>query len=355
MGGSEGWGKEHPGQIRCIDTWTYLSVFIDKAMDLRVPEGFPTDEPFKLKQVDPSKGLLIKPHAIEDMFQSERFPIIKENGVYQQVGEPKSPVNGYSVIPAAKDYTPGEGVPVVEFTPGMGPQDWLLVKRMRFAMKTDPMKNQSLFNDVRPSLGDTITVDGKEYTWEAIKPNERGTRKGGNGGIAMQGDIQPQGWPRKMSVLAFTVLDVKESGAYKVNAGFSLAVRVQLVLNGKRIDNREVIELEPGLYPLAMGIRMDGASWGHIEPFLAKATEEDVKLAKESQATKEAKAAELAQRFANGALPRDTLILPYNAVPEAERKDYLWMADEEQAEAWFWYHDVERLRKEAAELEASKK
>ena len=54
------------------------------------------------------------------------------------------------------------------------------------------------------------------------------------------------------------------------------------------------------------------------------------------------------QRFANGPIDRSTLILPYNEVPEAERKDYLWVADQEQAEAWFGSHDVERLKAEKA-------
>ncbi len=352
VGGSEGWGKEHPGQIRCVDTWSYLALFIDKAMELRVPEGYPSEKPFELKQVDPSQGLLIKPHAIEDRFQSERHPLTKVGDSYPAVEGPQSPVNGYSKISPASGYTPPEGVPVVALQEKMGPQDWLLVKKMRFATKTDPMKDQSLFKDLRPAPGDAIQVDGKDFTWEPIAERERGTRKDGFGGIAMEGDIKPSGWPRKMSVLGYTVLEVKEAGIYKVNAGFSLAVRVQLVLNGQPIDHREVIELEPGLYPLAMGIRMDGASWGHVEPHFTKATEQDINMAKESQAAKEAAEQVLKERFANGALPVEQLILPYNEVPEAERKDYLWMADQELAEKWLWYHDVERLRKEAAELEA---
>ncbi len=351
VGGSKGWGKKHPGQIRCVDTWSYLALFIDKAVELRVPEGYPTDKPFELKQVDPSQGVLLHPHAIEDRFQSERHPLVKKGDTYPPVEGPKSPVNGFSVIAPAKDYHPPEGVPVVAFQEKMGPQDWLLVKKMRFATKADPMTDQSLFRDVRPAPGDAIKVEGKEFTWEPIADRERGTRKDGFGGIAMEGDIKPQGWPRKMSVLGFTVLDVKEAGTYKVNAGFSLAVRVQLVLNGQPIDNREIIQLEPGLYPLALGIRMDGASWGHVEPHFVKASAEDIELAKKSQADKEAAENVLEARFANGALPTETLILPYNEVPEAERKDYLWIADKELAEKWFWYHDVERLRAEAVEVE----
>ena len=70
----------------------------------------------------------------------------------------------------------------------MGPRDWLLVKGMRFAMAADPMTENAWLRDVRPSLGDKSLADGKEFTWEAIVEKERtGTRKDGNGGIAMDG------------------------------------------------------------------------------------------------------------------------------------------------------------------------
>ena len=137
----------------------------------------------------------------------------------------------------------------------MGPQDWLLVKRMRFAMEQDPMTENAWLHDLRPSLGDSISVDGKEFSWEAIADKERGTRKDGNGGIAMQGDIAPQGWPRKMSVLGYAALKVNEAGNYKLNAGFSLAVRVQIILNGQPVDNRQIVALEPGIYPLLLAVR----------------------------------------------------------------------------------------------------
>lgn len=35
--GSSGWGKPHPGKVSCLDTWNYLSMFVDKALTLRVP------------------------------------------------------------------------------------------------------------------------------------------------------------------------------------------------------------------------------------------------------------------------------------------------------------------------------
>ena len=48
-------------------------------------------------------------------------------------------------------------MPVVELTPGMGPQDWLLVKRMRFAMAEDPMTDNEWLRDLRPALGDSVS------------------------------------------------------------------------------------------------------------------------------------------------------------------------------------------------------
>ena len=164
VGGSDGWGLDHPGKVQCVDTWKYLSVFIDKAIHLRVPEGYPTTEPFTLKQVDPSQGLLIKPHAIEDMFQKERLPLLKQGDEYLRMDDVKPPIaNGYVSLSADPKFIPGEGVPLVELTPRMGPQDWLLVKRMQFAMDKDPMTENEWLRELRPSLGDSITVNGKEF------------------------------------------------------------------------------------------------------------------------------------------------------------------------------------------------
>ena len=55
-----------------------------------------------LKHVDPSQGLLIKPHAIEDMFQKERLPLITEGDGYLRMDNVPFPrANGYQAIPPA--------------------------------------------------------------------------------------------------------------------------------------------------------------------------------------------------------------------------------------------------------------
>lgn len=66
--GSSGWGEEFPGRVTCVNVWDYLALFIDRAIDLRVPKDiYPTDGPVDLLQVGDSVGYLIEPRA-EDFF-----------------------------------------------------------------------------------------------------------------------------------------------------------------------------------------------------------------------------------------------------------------------------------------------
>ncbi len=66
--GTSGWGQPFPGQVTCVNVWDYLALFIDRAVDLRVPEDvYPTDAPVELLQVSDTVGYLIEPRA-EDFF-----------------------------------------------------------------------------------------------------------------------------------------------------------------------------------------------------------------------------------------------------------------------------------------------
>lgn len=48
----------------------YLVTFIERAVELRVPEGYPSDGPFELRQIDPSSGYLADPQ-VEIMLQGQ--------------------------------------------------------------------------------------------------------------------------------------------------------------------------------------------------------------------------------------------------------------------------------------------
>lgn len=94
--GSKGWGKPVPeGTMGVLRIWDYLTLFIDKALTLRMPEkGHPTDGPLKLRQVDPASGYLIHPRSIEELLGMKWHAFRYKDGAYQIIPWPdeKHPV-----------------------------------------------------------------------------------------------------------------------------------------------------------------------------------------------------------------------------------------------------------------------
>jgi hypothetical protein len=71
MHGSDGWGKKFPDRVTCIDVWDYLALFIDKALEARLPEkGYPTTAPLELVSVSDATGCLIEPR-VEDLLNED--------------------------------------------------------------------------------------------------------------------------------------------------------------------------------------------------------------------------------------------------------------------------------------------
>jgi hypothetical protein len=96
MHGSEGWGKPVPeGRISCLRVWDYVALFIDKAMELRVPrDAYPTTGPTPLRQVDLDCGYLIHPRAVEELLGMQWHAFRYRDGAYRIVPWPdeKHPV-----------------------------------------------------------------------------------------------------------------------------------------------------------------------------------------------------------------------------------------------------------------------
>ena len=96
MHGSEGWGKPVPdGRISCLRVWDYIALFIDKAMEVRVPrDACPTTAPTPLKQVDRGAGYLIHPRAVEELLGTKWHAFRYRDGAYRIVPWPdeKHPV-----------------------------------------------------------------------------------------------------------------------------------------------------------------------------------------------------------------------------------------------------------------------
>lgn len=89
--GSPGWGKPvAAGAFSVLRTWDYLTLFIDKALSLRLPEqGFPTESPLRLRQVDPDRGYLVHPRAIEELLGLPWMALRNKDGEYATIPWPE--------------------------------------------------------------------------------------------------------------------------------------------------------------------------------------------------------------------------------------------------------------------------
>ncbi len=327
--GDEG-GRASPLKLSRDETWDYLAVFTDKALELRLPdEGYPTDGPIELKQVDRDSGYLIEPFAVETLFEVPRNPLREDDdGGYKVGGDGDVPVSGYASFSPPEDFTVPDGVPVVQpDTEREGFDDWLVTEQHAWTMKTDPMTEPDKFKSLRPEPGDEIEIDDETFTFGRID----------SGRVADEGGIRVQ--PQRMTMLAYTVLEVSERKHYKLVAPHTPATRQQVILNGEPVKHEQVIELEPGRYPLLLVVRMS-VRWGRIGPWLTDVSDEHIALAKQIQAEADEAAAEMAQREAERGDDPPVVIHKASTVPEPDRRRMFWVADREQAEAWFEVHNV---------------
>jgi hypothetical protein len=331
--GSPGWGKEAPGKVRCVEVWDYIAVYLDKTLALRLPKDqYPTDGTVTLKPVDETKGYLIDPFAVEAMFDVPRLPLRSNETEYSVGSNEESPVDGYMAIPPLKD-APPEGVPVVDYESGTSPRNWLLTDSLKFAMEADPMVDLGHLRALQPKPGDTTTIDGKTLTFQPIIEKYIGP----NGGVRLNTGLRPPNG--KITLLAYTVVKVNAPTHVKVQAGYTAATRIQMVINGVPVRHKQVLDLQPGLYPMLVVLRMT-ANWDRIEPSLIDAGPDHLELAKRMQVEFEARANEQARMKRDGLLAAAKMVRAFSDVPAEERQRMFWVADKEQADAWLKLHNA---------------
>lgn len=334
--GSSGWGKKFPGKVHCTDTWDFLALFVDKALTLRVPaDKYPTRGPVELLKVDETRGYLLDRFAVEAVFDVPRIALVENADGFASGDTNEPPVSGYAKFEPLKNFSVPEGVPVVKYESGRSPSNWLITDSLKFAMSIDPMVDLGDLARLMPKPGDQVTIDGTAITFAPILPKHVGP----NGGISLKTGLKPGGPAGKASLLAYTVLEFPEKKLVKVQAGFTAATRVQLVLNGIQIRHKQVLEIQPGKYPLLFALRI-AADWGRVEPKLGDADEGDVAKAVEMQSEYEKGVAEQAKLKAAGLLAPELQVRKYADVPEAERRKMLWLADKELADAWIKFHSI---------------
>ncbi len=176
-------------------------------------------------------------------------------------------------IPAAKDLTPGKGVPVVPLEPGVVPRKWLATAAIPEAISTDPIASVQGLETLRPEAGTTIKLEDYGLTFQPVKDDFVS---------AAENNINIKAFMEGRDTASFclyTVLEVAQGGLFKVRNAYSNSGRPQLVLNGHRLVDGQVVRLEKGLYPALILARMLLA-WGKFQPCLDAATEKDAEGAK---------------------------------------------------------------------------
>lgn len=327
-------GTSIPGKVGTLDTFNYLTVFVAKALSLRLPEGkYPTDGPVTLNQVDEEKGYLIDQFAIEDLFQQQRMPLIRTPQGYSGT----TPTTGFIEIAPAKDFVPAEGVPVTPLTAGQSPSQWLITAALPFFMKTDPLSTLNGLEKLRPKPGDAVTIEQTKSTFIPIPPKSIGPK----GGIALKNGLHQGG---DFTVLGYTVLDVADPVTMKLVAPFTPGGRLQIVVNGYPVEHLQTVAFKKGLYPMLLVLSMKeyhGVSWSSVEPRFEQVTEAaQVAEAKTYEAGKAGQQAEAATRRAAIAGNSSLVLHPASEIKPEDRKTMLWVADKEQAEAWLKYHQI---------------
>lgn len=190
--------------------------------------------------------------------------------------EPSAPFLD-EVLPAAKDFTPPEGVPVVALTPGKSPTEWIHTEPLRRATPDDPREVFYGLEKINPKPGTTIKVGDFALTFDKMPPENKSDAPHGGlkVGHLIEADAKAKA-KEPFTMVLYTVLDVKEPGQYVVQNPVSRANLAQVAINGRLLANGQVVRLEKGLYPMTQMVQWR-MKWGEIAPTLRPATEADVK------------------------------------------------------------------------------
>jgi len=192
---------------------------------------------------------------------------------------PEAPVAPFlddTVPPAPADYKPGKGVPVVPLVPGKSPTQWIHTEPLYKATPDDPREKFYGLEKLNPEIGTKIKVGDFELTFDAQPEKNKSTED--VGGIGVYHLIEAGANARAkdpFTMVAHTVLEVKEPGQYTFINPVSRANLAQASINGKLIAHMQVVKLEKGFYPLTQMVQWR-MRWGAIAPFFKTATPEDI-------------------------------------------------------------------------------
>ena len=183
-------------------------------------------------------------------------------------------------IPAAADFQPGRGVPVLRMEPGVVPRNWLATQVLSEAIATDPLASVQGLESLRPEAGTTIQLDQFKLTFRLLESKYV---------VAAENNLDIKAMMNNLDTASFclyTVLDVREPGLYKLYNPYSNSGRPVLILNGQRIAHEQVVRLEKGLYPVLVLARILTV-WGKFQPHFERASEQELAASQELHAREE--------------------------------------------------------------------
>jgi len=171
-------------------------------------------------------------------------------------------------VPPAKDFKPADGVPVVELTPGKSPTEWLHTKPMFQATPDDPREVFYGLEELHPKPGDTLKVG--DFDLQLWKMDEKFRSDDAIGGLEIDPVLAPHANAKAQldepfTIVLYTVIKVDKAGRYMVFNPNSRANLSQMSLAGKLVAHGQIVQLEPGYYPL-MAIAQWRMKWGHFAP-----------------------------------------------------------------------------------------
>jgi len=190
--------------------------------------------------------------------------------------EPVAPYLDETLLPA-KDFKPGSGVPVVDFTPGRSPTRWLQTQMLRRTTADDPREVFYGLEAINPVPGTKTKVGDFELTFADMAPENAATTEGGGFAVGHLLEANARANLKEPLTMAiYTVLNVTEPGQFTVSCPVSRSNLAQLSLAGKLLADGQVIKLERGLYPLMCMVQWR-MKWGEIAPSLRVSTPADLK------------------------------------------------------------------------------
>ena len=163
--------------------------------------------------------------------------------------KPEEPKTG-ATVPPAREYSPGEGVPVAKFVDGEMPGDWIYTGGFKPEQGEDPLAGLGGVAGARPEIGSTVGFRGRSERFRILShdPDKGYWRNPGfMRGKDMIDITNAIGRAYFSTSYFFSVIENDESRWVEVLTGYGPAT---VYLNGVPFREGECASLEKGMYPI---------------------------------------------------------------------------------------------------------